>query len=281
MINGWIVDEKVAVVTGGAGILCSEMAKCLAENGAKVAILDLNEEKANEVVAEIKSNGGTAMAVKVNILDKESIKLAKEKVHAEFGPCQILINGAGGNHSKATTADEVFNDGLLTEGGQSFFDLDPKGFSFVFDLNFLGTLLTTQVFAEDMLGEENQGAIVNISSMTSYHPLTKVPAYSAAKAAINNFTQWLAVYFAGENVRVNAIAPGFFLTEQNRKLLTNEDGSLTPRSDKILRNTPMARFGEPTELLGTLLWLCDERLSGFITGVTIPIDGGFMAYSGV
>lgn len=275
-----IVDQ-VAVVTGGGGILCGEMARELGRQGCKVAVLDLHLEKAQLVADEINQAGGTAIGVEANVLEKESLENARAKVNDAFGVVNILVNGAGGNHPKGSTSEETFfMDDLDDETKVSFFDLQVEGFGFVFNLNFIGTLLTTQVFAKDMLGE-NASTIINISSMSAYAPMTKVPAYSAAKAAINNFTNWLAVHFAGQNIRINAIAPGFFLTEQNRTLLTNEDGSLTPRSAKILSQTPMKRFGTPDDLLGTLLWLLDPELSGFVTGVVIPIDGGFMAYSGV
>ena len=281
MKSAWNVEGKVAVITGGGGILCGCMAKELAKHGAKVAILDLSKEKADAVAEEIKKDGGVAIGVAANVLEKKSLEEAKNVVNATFGKCEILINGAGGNHPKGTTTNETFNiEDLKDDSVTSFFDLDKDGFSFVFNLNFVGALLTTQVFAKDMIGEESS-AILNISSMSAPSSLTKIPAYSAAKASINNFTQWLAVHFANQNIRVNAIAPGFFLTDQNRTLLTNEDGSLTKRSEKILSQTPMNRFGVPEDLLGTVMWLLDDNLSGFVTGIVVPIDGGFMAYSGV
>ncbi|MDA3845279.1 MAG: SDR family oxidoreductase [Vallitaleaceae bacterium] len=275
------IKGKVAVVTGGGGVLCGEMARELGRNGCKVAVLDLKLDKAKSVAEEIISAGGIAIGVEANVLEKDSIEQAKSLINDAFGQVDILINGAGGNHSKGTTSSETFQPEDLEDDMQSsFFDMQLEGFGFVFNLNFMGTLLTTQVFAKDMLGEK-ESTIINISSMSAYAPMTKVPAYSAAKAAINNFTMWMAVHFAGRNIRVNAIAPGFFLTEQNRTLLTHSDGSLTPRSTKILSQTPMNRFGTPEDLLGTLVWLLDTQLSGFITGVVIPVDGGFMAYSGV
>lgn len=272
---------KTAVVTGGAGVLCAAFSKALAACGANVAILDIAEDKAQLVADDIVKSGGTAIACKANVLDKVSINLAHKQVLEAFGKCDILLNGAGGNSPKATTDDEFFEPGLMEQPGKkSFFDLDVDGFGFVFGLNFTGTLLPTQVFARDMIG--NPGSvIINISSMNAFTPLTKIPAYSAAKAAVSNFTRWLAVYFAKSGVRVNAIAPGFFATAQNAALLWQSDGSPTPRAHKILTNTPMGRFGEADELIGTLLWLIDNGCSGFVTGVVVPVDGGFSAYSGV
>ena len=268
------------VITGAGGVLCGAFARALAADGHKVALLDLNLEAAEAIAAEIRAKGGEAIAVKANVLDQENLKEAHETVLKAFGPCEVLVNGAGGNNPKGTTTSEYFNKAdLLDESARSFFDLDKDGVSFVFNLNFLGTLLPTQAFAVDML--ETGGCIVNISSMNAFTPLTKIPAYSGAKAAVTNFTQWLAVHFANCYIRVNAMAPGFFATNQNRALLFNEDGSLTARSGKILSQTPMGRFGEPEELLGTLRFLIDNGASGFITGVTIPVDGGFSAYSGV
>lgn len=268
------------VITGAGGVLCSAFAKALAADGHKVALLDLNLEAAEKVAAEIRENGGEVIAVQADVLDKESLRAAHDAVEKAFGRCEVLVNGAGGNNPKGTTTGEYFDKAdLLDENARSFFDLDKDGVSFVFNLNFLGTLLTTQAFAVDML--ETGGCIVNISSMNAYTPLTKIPAYSGAKAAVSNFTQWLAVHFANCGIRVNAIAPGFFATNQNRTLLFNEDGSLTPRSHKIISQTPMGRFGEPEELLGTLRFLIDDKASGFVTGITIPVDGGFSAYSGV
>ena len=255
---------RVAVVTGGGGVLCSSFAKDLAASGVKVAVLDIRKEAAQAVADEINASGGAAIGIACDVLSAESLEAARQTVHAAFGPCDILLNGAGGNSPLGTT----------------FFDLDPKGIEFVFNLNFLGTLLTTQAFAKDMIGREN-ACILNVSSMNAYRPLTKIPAYSAAKAAVSNFTQFMAVHFADVGIRVNAIAPGFFSTNQNKTLLYNEDGSLTPRSEKILSHTPLRRFGVPQDLTGTLLYLCDEAYAGFVTGIIVPVDGGFSAYSGV
>ena len=276
------LKDKVAVVTGAGGILCSDFAKALAECGAKVALLDINLEAAEKFAAEIKEAGGKAIAVKANCLEKTSLEEAKAIVDKEFGTCDILINGAGGNNPKATTANEYFDiDALENADVQDFFSLSPDGFRFVFDLNVTAAFLTTQVFAKDMAKSGNGGNIINISSMNAFRPLTKIPAYSAAKAAVSNFTQWLAVHFANANIRVNAIAPGFFVSNQNRALLFNPDGTPTPRTGKILGGTPMKRFGEAHELLGGLLFLLSDEAAGFITGVVLPIDGGFSAYSGV
>ena len=278
------LNGKIAVVTGGGGVLCSEFARALAASGAKVAVCDLRLEAAQAVVDKITAEGGAALAVAANVLDKASLEAAREKIHAELGGnVSILINGAGGNNPKGTTTHEYLTREDLenaAEGVTTFFDLDPEGIGFVFNLNFLGTLLPTQVFAREM-ADEKDPVIINISSMNSFRPLTKIPAYSGAKAAISNFTMWLAVHFAPVGIRVNAIAPGFFLTDQNRTLLTNPDGSLTPRSEKILSHTPMNRFGETDDLIGTLLWLTSHDASAFVNGVVIPVDGGFAAYSGV
>ncbi|HRX41583.1 MAG TPA: SDR family oxidoreductase [Clostridia bacterium] len=275
------LEGKVCVVTGGGGVLCSAFAKALAANGAKVAVLDLRVENANKVAVEINSEGGTAIGVEANVLKKDSLEKARQEILEKFGTCDILLNGAGGNHPKGTTSNEILKpEDLEKEGITTFFDLDPDGIQFVFNLNFIGTLLPTQIFSRDMIGKKG-AVIINISSMNAFTPLTKIPAYSGAKAAVSNFTQWLAVHMSGVGIRVNAIAPGFFLTDQNRGLLTNEDGTYTARANKILGQTPMGRFGEPGELIGTLLWLVDEGASGFVNGTVIPVDGGFSAYSGV
>ncbi len=271
---------KVAVVTGAGGVLCSHFAKVMARAGAKVALLDLNEAAAQGYADEIVAEGGVAKAYGCNVLDKAICEEVANKVMADFGPCDILINGAGGNNPKATTDKEYFEIGDIDADTKSFFDLDADGVGFVFNLNFLGTLIPTQAFAKQMVGRSGCN-ILNISSMNAYTPLTKIPAYSGAKAAISNFTQWLAVHFSKVGIRVNAIAPGFFSTKQNAKLLFNEDGTPTARTGKILAATPMGRFGESEELEGGLLFLVNEEAAGFITGVVLPIDGGFSAYSGV
>lgn len=274
------LNGKVAVITGGAGVLCSEFARALARCGAKVAILNRTLSKAETLAEEIRSAGGDAAAVQVDVTDSASVKVAHEEVLKIYGKCDILINGAGGNNPRANTDKEYFELGDLEGETKSFFDLDEEGFRFVMDLNFVGTLLPTQAFAQDMIGREGC-TILNVSSMNAFTPLTKIPAYSGAKAAISNFTQWLAVHFSKVGIRVNAIAPGFFSTEQNKALLWNEDGTPTARTDKILGATPMGRFGNPRELLGALLFLVDEKAAGFVTGIVIPVDGGFSAYSGV
>ncbi len=268
------LKDKTAVITGAGGVICSEMARALAECGAKVALLDINYEAAEKVASEI---GENALAVKCNCLDRESIKEAAEKVHATFGQVNFLINGAGGNNPRATTDNETMTPD--TEGIKDFFALEESGLRFVFDLNITSAFLVTQVFAEDMV--KTGGNIINISSMNAYRPLTKIPAYSAAKAGISNLTQWLAVHFAPCGIRCNAIAPGFFVTNQNRGLLFNADGTPTARTGKILAATPMKKFGEISDLIGCLLWLADDASSGFVTGTVIPVDGGFSAYSGV
>ena len=273
------LKDKVVVITGAGGVLCSMFAKAMAKTNAKVALLDLNEEMAKQYADEITKDGGIAKGYKCNVLDKESIEETHSKILKDFGTCDILINGAGGNNPKATTDNEYFVPENLGEM-KTFFDLDKEGVEFVFNLNFLGTLLPTQVFAKDMLDKED-ASIINISSMNAFTPLTKIPAYSGAKAAISNFTQWLAVHFSKTNIRCNAIAPGFFVTKQNEKLLFNEDGTPTPRTEKILSATPMGRFGKAEELIGTLLFLVSKDASSFVNGTVIPVDGGFSAYSGV
>lgn len=271
---------KVAVVTGAGGVLCSNFAKILARAGAKVALLDINEEAAQAFADEIIAEGGIAKAFKCNVLDKENCYAVADAVKAEFGDCDILLNGAGGNNARATTDKEYFFPGDLDEDSKTFFNLDAEGVSFVFNLNFLGTLIPTQAFARQMVNREGCN-IINVSSMNAYTPLTKIPAYSGAKAAISNFTQWLAVHFSKVGIRVNAIAPGFFSTKQNAALLFNEDGTPTPRTGKILAATPMGRFGKSEELDGALLFLVNNEAASFITGVVIPVDGGFSSYSGV
>lgn len=277
------LKNKVAVVTGAGGVLCSTFAKALAQCGAKIAVLDRNKEKADLVAEEINAQGGYAIGVEANVLEIESLENAKKIINEKLGYCDILINGAGGNNPKGTTTKEyLFKEDIENKKDDliTFFDLDPKGIEFVFNLNFLGTLLPSQVFTKDMIDKED-AVIINISSMNAFTPLTKIPAYSGAKAAVSNFTQWLAVHLSKVGIRVNAIAPGFFVTNQNRAMLVNGDGSYTERSNKILNATPMGRFGECEELIGTLLWLADSKASSFVNGVVIPVDGGFSSYSGV
>ena len=268
---------KSVAITGAGGIICGEFAKALAACGAQVALLDINYDAAEKVASEI---GENALAIRCNCLDKESIKSAYSTVIEAFGKVDILINGAGGNSPKATCDNETMSPEMLgTEGLKDFFALDESGLKFVFDLNITSAFLVTQVFAEGMV--KTGGNIINISSMNAFRPLTKIPAYSAAKAGISNFTEWLAVHFAPCGIRCNAIAPGFFVTNQNRALLYNEDGTPTARTGKILAATPMKKFGEISDLIGCLLWLSDDKASGFVTGTVIPVDGGFSAYSGV
>ena len=269
------LNGKVAVITGAGGVLMSEFARALSASGAKVALLDINAEAAEAVAASI---GENALAIPTNCLDKAEILKAAEAVHAKWGKVNMLINGAGGNNPRATCDNEYMTPDLSDEV-KSFFDLEESGLKFVFDLNITSAFLVTQVFAADMV--ETGGNIINISSMNAFRPLTKIPAYSAAKAGISNFTEWLAVHFAPCGIRCNAIAPGFFVTNQNRALLFHEDGTPTPRTGKILAATPMDRFGEVSDLLGTLLWRASDEASGFVTGVVVPVDGGFNAYSGV
>ena len=274
------LSGKVAVVTGAGGVLCSAFAKVLARAGAKVALLDLNYDAADKFAQEIVEEGGVAKAYKCNVLDKEICYAVADQVQADFGPCDILLNGAGGNNPRATTDKVYFELGDIEADTKSFFDLDEDGVEAVFRLNFMGTLIPTQAFARQMVGRPGC-SILNVSSMNAYTPLTKIPAYSGAKAAVNNLTQWLAVHFSKAGIRVNAIAPGFFSTEQNAALLWNKDGTPTARTGKILAATPMGRFGQPEELNGALLFLLNDQAAGFVTGVTIPVDGGFSAYSGV
>lgn len=273
--------EKVCVVTGGGGVLCSAFSMEMAKHGYKVAVLDINEDAAKKVAEEICTAGYTAKAYKVNCLEKESVEAAHDAIVKDLGKCTVLINGAGGNNPRATTTNETFIDGdEARDDIKTFFNLEKSGFDFVFNLNIMGVLIPTQVFAKDMLGGEGC-SIINISSMNAFRPLTKIPAYSAAKSAVSNFTQWLAVHFAETGIRVNAIAPGFFVTNQNKALLFNEDGTPTARTGKILAATPMKRFGKPEELLGLLNFLTDSEAASFVTGTVIPVDGGFSAYSGV
>jgi Dehydrogenases with different specificities (related to short-chain alcohol dehydrogenases) len=271
---------KNIAVTGAAGVLCSAFAEALAAIGARVALIDINRDKAEEFASAIRDKGGFAKAFSANVLDKANLEACYESVKAEVGPIDILINGAGGNHPTATTDKETYEKGdAYNMGLKSFFNLQADGIKKIFDLNFTGILLTTQVFARDMA--EKGGSIINISSMNAFRPLTKIPAYSAAKAAVSNFTQWLAVHFAPSNVRVNAIAPGFFSTNQNKSLLYKADGELSDRSHKIISHTPLGRFGVTEDLIGTLYFLADDKFSAFVTGIIIPVDGGFSAYSGV
>lgn len=272
-----LLQDKVAVITGGTGVLGGELTRALARAGAKVVILGRSLEKAEKLANEIRAEGGKALGVSADVVNKESLIAAHKTINDTFGLIDILVNGAGGNHPSGVTFDEVFDP--ENEGIQDFFGLGLEGIDHVFRLNYMGTFLPTQVFGKDMIGRENC-SVINISSVSAPLPLTKVPAYSGAKAAISNFTHWLAVYFAKEGIRVNAIIPGFFLTEQNRTLLTKEDGSLTDRGNKILSQTPMGRFGNPEDLASTLIWLCDPA-SRFVTGITVPVDGGFLAFNGV
>lgn len=276
------LEGKTVVITGGGGVLCSEFAYALAECGANIALLDIKQDNAEKIAKDIVGKGQSAIAVQADVLSRESLENARNIINEKFGTCDILINGAGGNSPKCTTTKEyLFEEDLDNPDGiVTFFDLMPDNIRFVFDLNFTGAFLTTQVFAKDMASKKD-GAILNISSMNAFTPLTKIPAYSAAKAAVSNFTQWLAVHFSKMGVRVNAIAPGFFVTDQNRALLFDADGKPTPRTNKILSQTPMGRFGEAKELIGALLWLCSSEASGFVNGIVVPVDGGFSAYSGV
>lgn len=273
------LQGKVVVITGAGGVICKVFSQAMANVGAKVALLDRNEDRAKANAEEITKNGGIAKGYVCNVLDKASLEAAHEAILKELGPCDILINGAGGNNPKANTDNEFFREEDVDKM-KTFFDLDEEGIELVFNLNYMGTLLPSQVFAKDMIGRKGC-SIINISSMNAYTPLTKIPAYSGAKAAVSNLTQWLAVHFSKVGIRCNALAPGFFVTKQNKTLLYNDDGTPNARTEKILRNTPMERFGEVEELIGTLLYLADAKASGFVTGVIIPVDGGFSAYSGV
>ena len=275
------LNGKVAAVTGGGGILCSEMSRALGACGAKVAILDLRKEAADAAAKGITDAGGTAIGVAGNVLEPDSIAAANAEIEAQLGPVDILVNGAGGNHPKGTSAKEMVTPAELAESTEgSFFELEPEGIGFTMNLNYLGTVLSSQGFGKSM-AKRGSGCIINISSMTSFCPLTKVMSYGGAKAAINNFTQWLSVHLAPCGVRVNAIAPGFFLTEQNRKLLMGDNDTPTARCQKIIDNTPMARLGKPEELIGSLLYLASDGASGFVTGTVMAVDGGFNAFSGV
>ncbi|MGV2984368.1 SDR family oxidoreductase [Microbacterium sp. AGC85] len=273
------LEGKVAVVTGGSGVLGAEFCRALAAEGAKGAIFGRDLRKAVIVESELRAAGATAAAFSLDVLDRAALERANEDISLHFGPVDILVNGAGGNSPAATTDVEHLEAGREIASG-SFFDLDPEGFQDVLDLNLLGSVIPSQVFGKAMV-ERGSGSIINISSMNAYRPLTKIPAYSAAKAAVTNYTQWLAVHFAHAGVRVNAIAPGFFASEQNRTLLFDRDGELTPRAQKILTSTPMGRFGRPEELVGALLFLASDQSAGFVSGVTIPVDGAFSAYAGV
>ena len=272
--------KKTAGITGAGGVLCSCFAKELAGDGFKVALLDINYDAAKAVADGISAEGGTAKAYKANVLEREMLEEVRKEILSDLGPCSVLINGAGGNNPRCTTKNEIYEEGDEdAEDFKTFFNLDKKDFNFVFDLNIVGVMIPTQVFAKDMV--KTGGSILNISSMNAYRPLTKIPAYSSTKAGVSNLTQWLAVHFAGTGIRVNAIAPGFFVTNQNRSLLFTEDGTPTARTNKILNATPMKRFGEPEELIGAVKFLLDDEKAGFVTGVVLPVDGGFSAYSGV
>lgn len=273
--------DKNVVITGAAGVLCSCFSREFAHQECNVALLGRTYSKVKALEEELTDKGYSAFAAECDVTDVESVKKAKKAVNEKFGKCDILINGAGGNHPKGNTTKDIFEKGDIEDPEvTSFFDLDPNNFDFVFKLNLTGTIIPTQIFIGDML--ENPGAnILNISSMSAYSPMTRVSAYSAAKAGISNITQWLGVHFAKEGIRVNALAPGFFLTEQNKNLMKNPDGSFTARAKKVIYKTPMERFGSPDELLGGMLWLCNSDEAKFVTGITVPIDGGFTAYSGV
>lgn len=277
---GTDLSGKVAVVTGAGGVLCGMFARTLAEAGAAVALLDLNEEAAMKNAREIVQAGGKAVAYRADVMDKEELESVHARVLAQLGPCDILINGAGGNQAAANTAKDYFEMGDIEADVVTFFDLKGDGIAGVLNLNFMGPLLTSQVFAKDMVGRDGCN-ILNISSASARTGFTRIPIYSGAEAALSNFTQWLAVHFAKAGIRVNAIAPGFFVTRQNERLLYDEDGTPTARTAKVLAATPMERFGRPEELNGALLFLLNNEAAGFITGVVLPVDGGFSAYSGV
>lgn len=272
------LSKEVVALTGAGGVLIGAFAKALAECGAKVGIIDLNADSCDRVVAEITAAGGKAVAAPANCLDKASVEKARETIEKAFGGVTMLVNGAGGNNPACTTDNETMAE--AQDGMKTFFDLDSEKFKFVFDINIMTTVLCSQVFAKGM-AERGRGNIINVSSMNAFRPLTKIPAYSSAKAGVSNLTQWLAVHFASSGLRVNAMAPGFFSTKQNKALLWNADGTPTARTGKILAHTPMGRFGETEDLIGTLLWMADEKASGFVTGIVVPVDGGFSAYSGV
>ena len=269
---------KVVVVTGAGGVLCGDMARAFAQAGAKVAALDLNEDKVKKLAEELKNEGFVCEGYAANVLEAEQVKAVHARILEDLGKCDILINGAGGNNKRATTDNEYQHEAKA--GQTTFFDLDTEGVDFVFRLNFQGTLIPTQIFAQDMV-EKQSGNILNISSMNAYIPLTKIPAYSGAKAAVSNFTQWLATHFGESGIRCNAIAPGFYAAEQNHDLLFNKDGSPTPRAKKIIAGTPMGRFGNPEELIGAALFLASDDAAGFVNGIVLPVDGGYCAYSGV
>jgi NAD(P)-dependent dehydrogenase (short-subunit alcohol dehydrogenase family) len=271
------VSGKVAVITGAGGVLCSEIARSLAARGVRVALLGRTLSKVQAVREEIKQLGGQAWAFQCDVLDENSLESVRDQINCEIGTCDILINGAGGNHPDATTEQTEFKGNQ--DDIRTFFDLPVNAFKDTFNLNLVGTFLPIKVFAHEMV-QKNRSVVINISSLSAFNPLTKVPAYSGAKAAINNLTQWLATHFASVNMRVNAIAPGFFLTKQNEKLLTNADGELTPRARQIIQQTPMKRFGNPQDLCGTVIWLCSDA-SEFVTGVIIPVDGGYSGFGGV
>ena len=272
------LSGKTAVVTGAGGVMCSHFSCVLARAGVRVALLDIDGRAAEEAASAIRADGYEARAYRADVLDRESLEEVHRRVLDDLGPCDLLINGAGGNNPRGNTDDEFFS--RAAEGVRDFYRLDLDGFKFVFDLNFIGTLLPTQVFSADMPGRPGC-SILNVSSMNAYRPLTKLPAYSAAKAAVSNFTEWLATYFAKEGIRVNALAPGFFITNQNRPNLLDAEGGFTDRARKILAGTPMERFGEIDELSGALLFLFSPQAASFITGVVLPVDGGFNAYCGV